>query len=273
MEHSYQTMAETAAAGPSIRLCPEIEGAEGMNSGTRGATTATDPVAHHGDRCGAVVSACQRWARRHSPHAHPVLWMGINGICCLTSFLLLLELLVYDTGPIEQMEWGLPLYACWSFGVCAIWCVESAIELLSWSSSSLSSWQHGGGRVSSSNDPSPQQLSHNEKTDHHQQQQQRGKYLCELFGHIILLLVAIYFTISSFILLRTLQTVALDDMKANTWDVIISFVFYLLAVAYNAATWWCGWSSQNEKEDGRGEENDDNANKGAASYQSSYQLV
>jgi hypothetical protein len=168
------------------------------------------------------------------------------------------------------MEWGLPLYACWSFGVCAIWCVESAIELLSWSSSS-SSRPHGGGRVSSSNDPSPShQSSHNAKTDH--PRQQRGKYLCELFGHVIMLLVAIYFTVSSLILLRTLQTVKLDDMKANKWEVIISFVFYLLAVAYNAATWWCGWS--NQETDERGEENDDDANKeGAASYQSSYQLV
>jgi hypothetical protein len=164
-------------------------------------TGVTDTSTAAGRGWSAAV-AC--WLLDHSPGGNPTLWLWINGICCIVSLLLLLELVFFEEGPIDALEYGLPLYAIYSFGTCAIWCVESVLELwYSWK-------QHRNSNTTSRN------------------------YL-ELVVQAILLLAAVYFLVTSLFFWQSLRTVAPDEIEESTWDVFISFVLYLLAVVY---MWW-----------------------------------
>jgi hypothetical protein len=158
---------------------------------------------------GCSAAAAASWLLDHSPGGNPTLWLWINGICCLASFLLLLELIVFEEGPIDALEYGLPLYAVYNFGTCAIWCVESVLEL--WYS-----WQ---------------QHHHN----NHNNSTNISRNYMELVVQAIFLLAAVYFLVTSLFFLQSLRTVAPDEMEESTLDVFISFVLYLLAVVY---MWW-----------------------------------
>lgn len=52
---------------------------------------------------------------KYSPIENPKLWNGINAVCCLWSFVLLVEFVFFET-PIEEREYGVELYLVWNFG-------------------------------------------------------------------------------------------------------------------------------------------------------------
>lgn len=138
---------------------------------------------------------------RNSPKVNPKLWNVLNGICFVASLLLLLELVVFEEGPIDSLEYGLPLYAFYNFSTTAVWCLESSMSL---SYTLLVESSH-------------------------------RRVAAEAVVHTILLLVALYFLVSSIDLFQDMSTKSPDEMDENTLDVIINAVFYGLALAY---VWW-----------------------------------
>jgi hypothetical protein len=207
---------KTKQQGITILMSPPAEaattgdyqtmpGATSLFLPTASTTSVTDTRTAAGRGCSAAAS----WLLDHSPSGNPTLWLWINGICCLASLLLLLELIVFEEGPIDALEYGLPLYAVYNFGTCATWCVESVLEL--WYS-----WQQH------------HHHNHNNKTN-------VSRNYWELVVQAIFLLAAVYFLVTSLFFLHSLRTVAPDEMEESTRDVFISFVLYLLAVVY---TWW-----------------------------------
>lgn len=137
----------------------------------------------------------------NSPEANAKLWNKVNGICFMASLVLLVELVVFENGPIDALKYGLPLYAFYNFSSTAVWCVEAAMSL------SYTLLVESPSR----------------------------RVAIEIVVHTALLLAALYFLISSIELFQELRKLPPDEMEEDKLDVFINTVSYGLALAY----FWC----------------------------------